>query len=164
MTPIIRPMVPADWPVCRDIYREGIATKRATFETDTPSWAAWDQSHLPDGRLVADNEGTVAGWAALSPVSDRCAYVGVAEASIYVAAEARGQGIGTALMLALINGAEAAGIWTIQAGIFPMNHQSLALAESTGFRRVGVRERIGKLDGAWQDVILLERRSSIVGG
>jgi phosphinothricin acetyltransferase len=160
----IRPMTAADWPACRAIYEQGIATRRATFETAAPDWEAWDGSHLQESRLVADNDGTVLGWAALSPVSDRCAYAGVGELSIYVAEVARGRGIGTALMSAVLAASEAAGIWTIQAGIFPMNEASLALAGKSGFRRVGVRERIGQLDGAWQDVILLERRSAVVGG
>lgn len=157
-------MTAEDWTACREIYQQGIATKHATFETAAPSWDTWDQAHLADGRLVADEEGSLVGWAALSPVSDRCAYAGVAEASIYVATDARGQGVGSALMTALLEASEAAGIWTVQAGILPMNEPSLALAKRAGFREVGIRERIGKLDGAWQDVILLERRSTVVGG
>jgi phosphinothricin acetyltransferase len=160
----IEPMAAGDWPACREIYREGIATGHATFETDAPAWPAWDVAHLRAARLVArDGAGLVIGWAALSPVSDRCAYSGVAEASVYVAAHARGQGVGGALMRRLVADAEAAGIWTVQAGILAENGASLALARRAGFREVGVRERLGQLRGAWRDVILLERRSQLVG-
>jgi L-amino acid N-acyltransferase YncA len=160
----IGPMAAEDWPACRQIYEEGIATGQATFETVAPDWAAWDAAHLAAGRMVArDAEDRVIGWAALSPVSDRCAYEGVAEASIYVAASARRQGVGGALMRALLDAADASGVWTVQAGVLVENRASLALAERTGFRTIGIRERIGRLDGTWRDVMLLERRSSVVG-
>lgn len=144
------------------IYEEGIATGNATFETDVPRWEAWDASHLPGHRLVAEEDGRVVGWAALAPVSNRDCYAGVTEASLYVAADSRGRGVGRALLEALISRAEAAGVWTIQTGVFPENEASLALLGRCGFRVVGVRERIGKLDGVWRDVVLVERRSEEV--
>jgi L-amino acid N-acyltransferase YncA len=162
-TPTIEPMTAAHWPAVRAIYEEGIATGDATFETAAPAWADWDRGHLPGHRLVATRDGRVVGWAALSPVSDRCAYAGVAEASVYVAAAAAGRGVGRALLDRLVAGAEAAGIWTVQAGVFPENRASLALHRRCGFRTVGVRERLGRLDGRWRDVVLLERRSPLVG-
>lgn len=159
----IRPLMPADWPRVRAIYLEGIATGIATFENTAPQWEAWDAGHLPDCRLVACLEGDMAGWAALSPVSSRCVYAGVAEVSVYVAAAARGAGIGTALVAAIIAESENHGLWTLQAGIFPENTMSMALFEKSGFRVVGRRERIGRLNGCWRDTLLLERRSAKVG-
>lgn len=144
------------------IFEEGIATGDATFETEPPSWDAWDSAHT-DIRLVAENGDGVAGWAALSCCSDRCYYRGVAEVSVYVAAAARGRGVGRALLDAVISRSEAAGIWTLQAGIFPENKPSLRLHLGCGFRLVGVRERLGELGGVWRDVLLLERRSEAVG-
>ena len=158
----IQPLTAAHWPAVRAIYEEGIATGDATFETAAPEWAAWDRGRLPGHRLVATVGGRVVGWAALAPVSERCAYAGVAEASVYVAGAAAGRGVGRALLGRLVAGAEAAGIWTVQAGIFPENTASLALHRRCGFRTVGVRERLGKLDGRWRDVVLLERRSPLV--
>jgi L-amino acid N-acyltransferase YncA len=158
---LVRPMRPADWPAVERIYAAGIAARNATFETSTPSWERWDRSHLAGHRLVAvDPAGEVVGWAALSPVSERCAYAGVAENSVYVHHDHRGKGIGAALLDALITGAEQAGFWTVQTGIFPENQASLALHERAGFRVVGRRERIGRLDGVWRDVYFLERRSN----
>jgi L-amino acid N-acyltransferase YncA len=162
----IRPLIAADWPQVRAIYAEGIATGTATFTTAPPDWAEWDAGHLPTCRLVATAPAapeTVLGWAALSPVSGRCVYAGVAEVSVYVAAAARGQGVGSALLAALVAGSEAQGLWTLQAGIFPDNDSSLRLHEAAGFRLVGRRERIGQLRGQWRDTLLLERRSAIVG-
>jgi L-amino acid N-acyltransferase YncA len=161
-TPTIEPMTAAHWPAVRAIYEEGIAGGDVTFETAAPAWAAWDRGHLPGHRLVATRDGRVVGWAARSPVSDRCAYAGVAEVSVYVATAAAGRGVGRALLDRLVAGAEAAGIWTVQAGIFPENRASLALHRRCGFRTVGVRERLGRLDGRWRDVILLEQRSPLV--
>lgn len=155
----IKPMTPADWPVVRAIYEEGIATGHATFETNTPDWTAWDAAHLPDCRLVARQDGQIIGWAALSPVSSRAVYLGVAEVSVYVAAAARGRGVGRALLTALIAASETAGVWTLQAGIFPENEASVALHLSCGFRVVGRRERLGLHHGVWRDVLLMERRS-----
>ena len=160
--PSIEPLTAGQWPAVRRIFEEGIATGDATFETAAPSWDAWDAGHLAGHRLVATLGGQVVGWAALAPVSERCAYAGVAEASVYVAAAATGRGVGRALLERLVGGAEAAGIWTVQAGIFPENTASLALHRRCGFRTVGVRERLGKLDGRWRDVVLLERRSPVV--
>ena len=149
----------ADWPAVSAIYADGIATRNATFETEVPSWETWDAAHLNDHRFVARDAGDVVGWAALSPYSDRCAYGGVAEVSVYVGEGARGKGVGRRLLDALIASSEAAGIWTLQAGVFPENLASLNLHRACGFRVVGVRERIGQLDGSWRDVVLLERRS-----
>jgi L-amino acid N-acyltransferase YncA len=153
-------MRPEEWPAVRAIYEEGIATGDATFETEVPSWEAWDAAHLGEHRLVARRGDEVVGWAALVPVSGRCVYAGVAEHSVYVAASARGQGVGRELLEALIASAEHSGIWTLQSGIFPENRASLRLHEVCGFRIVGTRERIGHHQGRWRDVILLERRSS----
>ena len=161
--PTIEAMTAAHWPETRAIFEQGIATGDATFETAAPEWAAWDRGHLAGHRLVATLDGRVVGWAALAPVSERCAYAGVAEASVYVAAAAAGQGVGRALLERLVVGAEAAGIWTVQAGIFPENTASLALHRRCGFRTVGVRERLGRLGGRWRDVVLLERRSPLIG-
>ena len=160
---VIRPMSAGDWPAVRDVYAAGIATGNATFETTPPEWDVWDRSHLADHRLVAELDGTVVGWAALSPVSDRCAYAGVAENSVYVDPAHAGHGVGRALLGALIESAEAGGVWTIQTGIFPENVASIALHERCGFRVVGRRERIGRLNGEWRDTLVLERRSAVVG-
>ncbi len=152
------------WADVRRIHAEGIATGEATFETEpAPDWSSWSGDHLEFGRLVAVSEGRVIGWAALTAVSDRCVYAGVAEVSLYVAAAARGQGVGSTLMARLIEEAEANGIWTLQAGVFPENEPSVALHEKFGFRLVGRRERLGRLQGRWQDVLFLERRSDRVG-
>jgi L-amino acid N-acyltransferase YncA len=154
----LRPLVPADWPDVNRIYGDGIATRNATFETETPTWDSWDAGHLPEHRFVAVDGGSLLGWVALSGYSDRCCYAGVAEESVYVDPAAQGRGVGRALLEQAIASSEAAGIWTLQAGIFPENPASLALHERCGFRVVGVRERIGQLDGVWRDVVLLERR------
>ena len=156
-------MQPDDWePVCL-IYREGIDTGNATFETEAPDWDTWNNTHLLFCRLVARRSGSVVGWAALSPVSNRCVYGGVAEVSLYVAAEARAKGIGRALLSGLVAGSESNAIWTLQAGILAENSASIAVHRGAGFREVGVRERIGKLNGKWRDVVLMERRSKLVG-
>jgi len=156
-------MEPPDWEEVATIYLEGIATGLATFETSAPSFRQWDEGHLPFARLVARRGGVVVGWAALSRVSQRSVYAGVAEVSVYVASSSRGAGIGRQLLEALIHESELNGIWTLQAGIFPENTASLALHRACGFREVGHRERIGQLNRAWRDTILLERRSSKVG-
>jgi phosphinothricin acetyltransferase len=160
---VIRELRPDDWPVVRDIYRAGIATGHATFETAAPTWQQWDTSHLPDHRVVAIADGEVVGWAALSPVSDRCVYAGVAENSIYIHPAHQGRGVGRALLSGLIASSERAGIWTVQTGIFPENLASVALHERCGFRVVGTRQRVGRLDGVWRDTLFLERRSTVAG-
>lgn len=153
----------ADWKQVRSVYLEGIETGQATFETEAPDWERWNASHLPVCRLVARANETIIGWAALSPVSSRRVYSGVAEVSVYVAKDFRGRGIGKALLRALVDCSEQQGIWTLQAGILPENQSSLTLHRNCGFREVGRRERIGKLKGTWRDVILLERRSQTTG-
>lgn len=160
---VIEAMRPDDWPVVKVIYEAGIATGNATFETQAPEWHVWDKGHRQDCRLVALSGGVVIGWAALSPVSGRCVYAGVVESSIYIAESARGRGIGKALLMALVDESEKAGIWTIQTGIFPENVASIALHKACGFREVGIRERIGCMNGWWRDVVFLERRSKVVG-
>lgn len=152
-----------DWPAVREIYAEGIATKNATFETTAPEWERWDAGHLQSCRLVARLNGQIVGWAALSPVSSRQVYAGVAEESIYITSAARGQGVGKQLLLALVDASEQAGIWTLQTGIFPENKVSIHLHEACGFRVLGMREKIGQMDGVWRDVAFLERRSKVVG-
>lgn len=151
------------WPAVREIYGEGIATGNATFETVVPDWEEWDSGHHRHSRLIAQNGQKILGWAALSPVSTRKVYGGVAEVSIYIAASARGHGWGKMLLNSLIEQSEKNGIWTLQAGIFPENTTSIALHKSCGFREVGVRRRLGQLGGVWRDVLLLERRSLKVG-
>ncbi|HXZ31520.1 MAG TPA: GNAT family N-acetyltransferase [Terriglobales bacterium] len=148
-----------DWPSVREIYAEGIATGNATFETAVPGWARWDSAHHQHCRLIARDSQRILGWAALSPVSSRRVYAGVAEVSIYVAGLARGKGVGKALMKSLIDCSEKHGMWTLQAGIFPENVASIALHKSCGFREVGLRQRLAQLAGRWRDVLLLERRS-----
>jgi L-amino acid N-acyltransferase YncA len=159
----IRSITAEDWPAVRRIYAEGIATGNATFATEVPDWEQWDRSHRPNCRLIASDGKEVLCWAALSPVSARQVYAGVAEVSVYVAASARGKGVGKALLRALIEESEREGVWTLQAGIFPENIASVALHKSLGFREVGIREKIGKMGNRWRDVLLLERRSSIAG-
>jgi L-amino acid N-acyltransferase YncA len=156
-------MRPQDWEFVKAIYLEGIATGHATFETEAPDWERWDAGHSPQCRLVARNGDGVLGWAALSPVSKRQVYAGVAEVSVYVASAARGLGVGGALMRALIDSSEKHGVWTLQAGIFPENQASLALHFRHGFREVGRRERIARHHGVWRDTVILERRSSVAG-
>jgi L-amino acid N-acyltransferase YncA len=158
----IEQLKPEHWPGVGRVYGEGIATGNATFETEVPSWEVWNSSHLAEHRFVALREDEVVGWAAVSPVSDRCVYGGVVENSVYVAEVARGQGIGQRLLEELIASTEAAGVWTIQTGIFPENEGSIRLHERVGFEVVGRRKRLGKLHGVWRDVLLLERRSETV--
>jgi phosphinothricin acetyltransferase len=160
---VLRAMRADDWPAVAEIYAQGIAGGDATFETDVPTWDRWDAAHLADHRLVAELDGRVVGWTAVSPVSGRCVYASVVENSVYVAEVARGRGIGGRLLAALAESTEDAGIWTIQTGIFPENETSLALHRAAGFRVVGMRERPGRLHGRWRDVILLERRSTVAG-
>jgi phosphinothricin acetyltransferase len=163
MTFVIEKMLPRHWERVRAIYAGGIGTGHATFETEAPGWERWDASHLRRCRLVALEGERIAGFAALSPVSAREVYAGVAEVSVYVGAEFRGRRVGRALLEALIRESEAAGVWTLQASIFPENAASVALHIACGFREVGRRERVGKLAGRWRDTVLFERRSRVVG-
>jgi L-amino acid N-acyltransferase YncA len=157
----IRRLQPADWADVARIFEEGILTRNATFETTVPSWEDWDAGHLAAHRFVVTLDGDVVGWAALSSVSARSCYSGVAEHSIYIAERARGLGFGRQLLAALIASSEDGGFWTLQSGIFPENEASIALHTALGFRVVGVRERLGRLHGVWRDVVLLERRSEM---
>jgi phosphinothricin acetyltransferase len=159
----IEPLVPRDWNAVRRIFEEGIRTGDATFETSAPDWEQWNASHLPTCRLVARAGDEILGWAALSPVSSRCVYAGVAEVSLYIAAHARGRGVGTRLLGALIEASERADIWSLQSSTFPENTASLALQQRHGFRIIGRRERIACRDDRWRDVVLLERRSAVLG-
>lgn len=159
----IRPLNETDWPAVREIYLAGIATGQATFETEAPNWERWNETHLPAPRLAAADEETILGWAALSRVSNRQVYAGVAEVSVYVAPEARGQGVGKMLLESLVKESEMNGIWTLQASIFPENSASIAIHRACGFREVGRRERIGQLKNAWRDTILFERRGEVAG-
>jgi phosphinothricin acetyltransferase len=152
----------ADWPRVAEIYAEGIATGGATFETEVPPWGRWDAAHLPAPRLVARIGGRIMGWAAVARVSDREVYKGRVECSLYIAAEARGMGVGEALMTALTAQADRAGLWTLEAVVFPDNTASIKMLEASGFRVVGRRERLGRRDGRWRDVLLLERRGPVV--
>ncbi|MBV9957853.1 MAG: N-acetyltransferase [Acidobacteria bacterium] len=163
MSFVIDRMNAEDWEQVRVVYLEGIATGHATFETQAPAWEEWDARHLPYSRLVARDGETIKGWAALSPVSSRHVYAGVAEISVYVGANHRGEGVGKALLDALISDSENNGIWSLQAGIFPENSRSITMHKQCGFREVGKRERIGKMNGVWRDTVLLERRSKVVG-
>ena len=162
MSLTIRSLASADWPRVREIYLEGIASGQATFETDAPPWETWDSAHHSFGRLVACSPAEIVGWAALSPVSKRTCYAGVAEVSVYVATTARGQGVGKALLLAVVAESERHGIWTLQGGTFAGNEASLRLQQACGFRIIGRRERIGQLHGVWHDTVLTERRSGVV--
>lgn len=157
-------MTAADWPQVSQIYAEGIATGFATFETTVPDYKIWDNAHTKECRLVAEVQNQLLGWVALSPVSGRCVYGGVAEVSVYIAENARGKGVGKALMERLIEESESKGYWTLQSGIFPENKASIILHEKVGFRFLGKRERVAKThDGIWKDNLLFERRSSTVG-
>ena len=158
----LRPLRPDDWEAGAEIYWDGMRDGLATFQTEVPSWEAWNSTHLAGHRLVAELLGEVVAWAALSPASNRRCYLGVVEDSIYVAAQARGLGVGRVLLGELIAGAEVAGIWTIQTSIFPENRASLALHERCGFRVVGTRERVATRDGIWRDTVFLERRSEVI--
>ncbi|ADQ16651.1 GCN5-related N-acetyltransferase [Leadbetterella byssophila DSM 17132] len=152
-----------NFPEIVEIYLQGISTQIATFQNEAPSWEEWDKSHLSSCRLVALLEGKICGWAALSPVSSRCVYSGVAEVSIYIGQEHRGKGIGKALLHELIHQSEKEGIWTLQSSIFSENLPSIKLHESCGFRMVGYREKIGLKNGVWKDNVLMERRSNKIG-
>jgi L-amino acid N-acyltransferase YncA len=159
----IKPIQENNYPAISEIYLQGIATGHATFQTEAPEWEAWDKGHLPFCRLGAFENHEMLGWAALSLVSSRCVYGGVAELSIYVANSARGKGIGKKLFAQLIIESEENGLWTLQSGIFPENIGSIKLHEDMGFRKIGYREKIGNMNGVWRDNVIMERRSKIVG-
>lgn len=159
----IRPMDATDWPTVSRIYEDGIATGFATFETSIPTYESWNVAHMTSCRLIAMEDEKILGWAALSPVSSRCVYGGIGEVSVYIGKESRGKGAGRLLLNALIKESEAEGLWTIQSGIFPENKGSIELHKKVGFRYIGKRERVGKLDGEWKDNLLFERRSETVG-
>ncbi|KKI91460.1 phosphinothricin acetyltransferase [Bacillus sp. SA1-12] len=161
MNVMIQSMRKKHWDQVEKIYLDGISTGHATFQTETPTWNEWDAGHTENCRLIATIDNRVIGWTALSPVSGRCVYAGVAEVSIYVHSEYKGKGIGHSLLQELVKTSEENGYWTLQAGIFPENTASLALHKKNGFREVGIRERIGKMNGVWRDVVLLERRSDV---
>ena len=156
-------MLPQHWEAVKTIYEEGIATGNATFQTAAPSWQEWDNAHIKTCRIIATENNEVLGWAALTPVSSRCVYAGVAEVSVYVAANVRGKNIGSLLLRELINQSEQNDIWTLQSGIFPENQASISMHEKNGFRIIGYREKIGKMGNVWRDNISLERRSSKIG-
>ena len=158
----VRELREEDWPAVREIFEQGIATKNATFETEAPSWESWNRTQLDGHRYVAVEQGRVVGWVAAHPVSLRPCYRGVVEHSVYVDDELQGRGIGRVLLERLVESTEADGIWTIQTGVFPENEASLKLHERCGFRVVGTQERLGKLDGVWRDVVVLERRSEVI--
>jgi L-amino acid N-acyltransferase YncA len=158
-----RPMLHEDWLSVAQIYRQGIETGNATFQQFVPSWEEWNNSHLKTCRIIAMTENEIVGWAALSPVSGRCVYSGVAEVSVYISNNYKGQKIGTKLLNELITESEKEEFWTLQAGIFPENEPSLKIHLNTGFRQVGYREKIGKMSGKWRNTILLERRSKTIG-
>lgn len=157
------PLTVEHWSQVRLIYREGIATGQATFQQEAPEWEAWDTGHLPHSRVVAVKEGVVAGWAALTPVSARPVYRGVAEVSVYIGESFRGMGLGFQLLQELVRQSEQNGIWTLQSSIFPENKASIRVHEKCGFRIMGRRERIGQMNGTWRDTVIMERRSSVVG-
>jgi len=159
----IRTMLASDWKAVAKIYLEGIQTGFATFETSVPSYEAWDAAHMPSCRIVALENEEILGWAALSPVSSRCVYGGVAEVSVYVGENSRGKGVGKRLLQQLTQESEAEGLWTIQSGIFPENVGSIELHKKMGFRFIGKRERVAKLDGVWKDNLLFEKRSKTIG-
>ena len=159
----IRTMLPTDWEFVANIYKEGIDTGIATFETNVPTFEVWNKAHMSTCRFVAESNTEIMGWVALSPVSNRCVYGGVAEISVYISKNSRGKGLGKLLLEHVISASEQEGIWTLQSGIFPTNYGSIKIHEATGFRMIGKRERVGKLHGKWVDNVLFERRSSVVG-
>ncbi len=156
-------MKAADWTNVAEIYRQGIETGNATFQQEIPTWDDWNNGHIKSCRIVAEIDNEIVGWAALTAVSGRCVYAGVAEVSVYISNKYRGQKIGTKLLDKLIAESENERHWTLQAGIFPENIASLKIHEELGFRKIGHREKIGKMNGIWRDTVLLERRSKVIG-
>ncbi|MCY4399321.1 MAG: GNAT family N-acetyltransferase [Gemmatimonadetes bacterium] len=164
MKTTFRPLVPEDWPAVAEIYRQGIESGDATFETVVPDWESWNAARSPDCRIIAEAGGEIVGFAGLSHVSKRPVYAGVREAMIYIAASARGRGVGGMLLDRLVQETEAVGIWTLQAGIFPENKASIRIFEKAGFSILGIHERVGRFhDGRWRDVVFMERRSAVTG-
>lgn len=159
----IKEMKSSNWDQISQIYKEGIDTNNATFETTIPSWSSWISNHIPGCNIIASKGEEILGWASLSPTSGRKVYSGVVEVSVYVSEKHHGKGIGKALLKKLIELSENKGIWTLQAGIFPENEISINLHKKCGFKSVGIREKIGKMNGVWRDVVLMERRSKLVG-
>ena len=159
----ITTMLPQHWDAVKIIYEEGIVTGNATFQTAAPTWQEWDIAHIKTCRIIATENNEILGWAALTAVSSKCVYAGVAEVSVYVTTNARGKNIGSLLLQELINQSEQNGIWTLQAGVFPENKASISIHEKNGFRNIGHREKIGKMGNVWRDTILLERRSHKIG-
>ena len=159
----ISTMLPQHWEAVKTIYEQGIATGNATFQTTAPSYQSWDDAHIKTCRLVATLNNEIVGWAALTAVSSRCVYEGVAEVSVYIATNARGKNIGSTLLQELITKSEQHNFWTLQSGIFPENKASIAIHEKNGFRHIGYREKISKMDNLWRDNVIMERRSTIIG-
>ena len=159
----IRPFVKSDFPSVKDIYQQGIDTGDATFQEQAKGYDDWNESLLPNCRLVAENNGQVIGWAALSSASNRCVYSGIAEVSVYVSSNSQGSGVGNSLLDALIKASEEEGIWTLQAGIFPENKASIHIHSKNGFKVLGIREKLGQMNGIWRDIVFMERRSKLVG-
>lgn len=156
-------MLPEHWDAVKEIYKQGIESGNATFQTSIPSWEEWDSAHVTNSRIIAVENGNVIGWAALTAVSGRCVYAGVGEVSVYVNMDMQGKGIGKKLLQALISESEKNQFWTLQAGIFPENTVSIKIHENCGFRIIGRREKIGQMNGQWRDTLLLEKRSNKVG-
>lgn len=160
----VRALLETDYPAVKEIYMHGIASGHATFETEAPGWEVWDKNHLKTCRLVAlDDKDRVLGWAALTPVSGRCVYAGVAEVSVYVHRDFQGKGVGKKLLQNIVQESEKLNLWTLKAGIFPENKASIKIHEQCGFRQVGYHERIGKMKNVWRDTVLMERRSKVIG-
>ena len=159
----IRSMLNTDWPSVKKIYEEGLATGNASFQTTAPDWNEWNESHVNSCRLVALENKAILGWAALTAVSGRCVYAGVGEVSVYIAQQSRGIGIGKILLQSLIDESEKNNFWTLQSGIFPENKPSIRIHEELGFRLIGSRQKIGKMNGVWRDTLLFERRSPKIG-
>ena len=156
-------MLATDWEMVADIYKQGIETGNATFQQTVPTWKEWNAAHILNCRIVAEVDNEIAGWAALSSVSARAVYAGVAEVSIYVANKYRGNQIGTTLLESIITESERQGFWTLQSGIFPENKASIAIHKKSGFRKIGYREKVAKLKNVWENTILFERRSTVTG-
>ena len=159
----IRPFVKSDFPSVKDIYQQGIDSGEATFQEQAKDYDVWNESLLPSWRLVAESNRQIIGWAALSSASNRCVYSGIAEVSVYVSSNSQGLGVGNSLLKALIKASEEEGIWTLQAGIFPENKASIHIHSKNGFKVLGIREKLGQMNGIWRDIVFMERRSKVVG-